>query len=83
MNKTTYTVDAERFARWQKRKAAIAAAKRKNDAEEEALGLPKPEEFDAPTKGVIENGNGQAVAKFSTFHFSGATIPPGMRLRIS
>lgn len=78
-----YTVNAEAFSRYLRRKAAISAAEKRLKMEAKELGLPVADDFNAPTSGVIQDGNGSPVAKFSVFQHPGATIPPGLRVRIS
>lgn len=78
-----YKVNAEKFNKWQRVKRAASALDKRAKEMAKEMGLPESSQFDGPAAGVIVDGNGQPIGKFSVFNYPGAQIPAGLRVKIS
>lgn len=74
---------AETWTKYLKLKAEKNALQKQVDLIEESFNFPTAEQIGEKKTLVIHNGNGDEVGKLSCFWFSGATIDPAWRRRIS
>jgi hypothetical protein len=71
------------FRRWQKLSAAKTAFERKLEQLRGEAGLPTSKQFKRDCKGLLVDGNGQPVAKYTVFSKPGFEMPPCKVCRIS